>query len=131
MNSEIVAEVVSKMTGIPITRIESAEAKRLLRMEEELHKMVVSQEEATNAIAKAIRRSRAGLKNPNRPVASFIFVGPSGVGKTHLARSLAKFMFGEEDSLIQIDMSEYMEKHNISRLIGAPPGYIGYEEGDS
>ncbi|MBM4064941.1 MAG: AAA family ATPase, partial [Planctomycetes bacterium] len=123
------AEVVSKMTGIPITRIESAEAKRLLRMEEELHKMVVSQEEATKAIAKAIRRSRAGLKNPNRPVASFIFVGPSGVGKTHLARSLAKFMFGEEEALIQIDMSEYMEKHNISRLIGAPPGYIGYEEG--
>ena len=129
MNSEVVAEVVSKMTGIPITRIESAEAKKLLRMEEELHKMVVSQEEATKAIAKAIRRSRAGLKNPNRPVASFIFVGPSGVGKTHLARSLAKFMFGEEESLIQIDMSEYMEKHNISRLIGAPPGYIGYEEG--
>jgi ATP-dependent Clp protease ATP-binding subunit ClpC len=129
VNGEIVAEVVSKMTGIPITRIESAEAKRLLRMEEELHKMVVSQEEATKAIAKAIRRSRAGLKNPNRPVASFIFVGPSGVGKTHLARSLAKFMFGEEEALIQIDMSEYMEKHNISRLIGAPPGYIGYEEG--
>ena len=129
MNGEIVAEVVSKMTGIPITRIESAEAKKLLRMEEELHKMVVSQEEATKAIAKAIRRSRAGLKNPNRPVASFIFVGPSGVGKTHLARSLAKFMFGEEEALIQIDMSEYMEKHNISRLIGAPPGYIGYEEG--
>jgi len=129
VNSEVISEVVSKMTGIPITRIESAEAKRLLRMEEELHKMVVSQEEATKAIAKAIRRSRAGLKNPNRPVASFIFVGPSGVGKTHLARSLAKFMFGEEEALIQIDMSEYMEKHNISRLIGAPPGYIGYEEG--
>lgn len=129
VNSEIVAEVVSKMTGIPMTRIESAEAKRLLRMEEELHKMVVSQEEATTAVAKAIRRSRAGLKNPNRPVASFIFVGPSGVGKTHLARSLAKFLFGEEDALVQIDMSEYMEKHNISRLIGAPPGYVGYEEG--
>jgi ATP-dependent Clp protease ATP-binding subunit ClpC len=129
VNSEIVAEVVSKMTGIPMTRIESAEAKRLLRMEEELHKMVVSQEEATMAVAKAIRRSRAGLKNPNRPVASFIFVGPSGVGKTHLARSLARFLFGEEEALVQIDMSEYMEKHNISRLIGAPPGYVGYEEG--
>lgn len=112
-----------------MTRIESAEAKRLLRMEEELHKMVISQEEATKAVAKAIRRSRAGLKNPNRPVASFIFVGPSGVGKTHLARSLAKFLFGEEEALIQIDMSEYMEKHNISRLIGAPPGYVGYDEG--
>ncbi|MEK7776711.1 MAG: ATP-dependent Clp protease ATP-binding subunit, partial [Planctomycetota bacterium] len=129
VNGEIVSEVISKMTGIPITRIESVEAKRLLRMEEELHKMVISQEEATKAVSKAIRRSRAGLKNPNRPVASFIFVGPSGVGKTHLARSLAKFMFGEEDALIQIDMSEYMEKHNISRLIGAPPGYVGYEEG--
>ncbi|MBU6392636.1 MAG: ATP-dependent Clp protease ATP-binding subunit, partial [Planctomycetes bacterium] len=129
VNDEIVAEVVSKMTGIPVTRIESAEAKKLLHMEEELHKMVISQEEATKAVAKAIRRSRSGLKNPNRPVASFIFVGPSGVGKTHLARSLAKFMFGEEEALIQIDMSEYMEKHNISRLIGAPPGYIGYEEG--
>ena len=117
------------MTGIPVTRIKSAEAKRLLQMEGELHKMVVSQEEATKAVSKAIRRSRAGLKNPNRPVASFIFVGPSGVGKTHLARALAKFLFGEEDALIQIDMSEYMEKHNISRLIGAPPGYIGYEEG--
>lgn len=98
-------------------------------MEEELHKMVISQEEATRAISKAIRRSRARLKNPNRPVASFIFVGPSGVGKTHLARSLAKLVFGEEGSLVQIDMSEYMEKHSISRLIGAPPGYIGYEEG--
>ncbi|MDR4509257.1 MAG: ATP-dependent Clp protease ATP-binding subunit [Candidatus Brocadiaceae bacterium] len=129
VDEEIVDEVVSKMTGIPITRIESAEAKKLLHMEEELHKMVISQEEATSAIAKAIRRSRARLKNPNRPVASFVFVGPSGVGKTHLARSLAKFMFGEEDSLIQIDMSEYMEKHSISRLIGAPPGYVGYEEG--
>jgi ATP-dependent Clp protease ATP-binding subunit ClpC len=129
VNEEVVSEVVSKMTGIPVTRIQSAEAKRLLRMEEELHKMIISQDEAVKAVAKAIRRSRAGLKNPNRPVASFIFVGPSGVGKTHLARSLAKFMFGEEEALVQIDMSEYMEKHNISRLIGAPPGYIGYEEG--
>lgn len=126
---EIVDEVVSKMTGIPISRIESTEAKKLLHLEEELHKMVISQEEATRAISKAIRRSRARLRNPNRPVASFIFVGPSGVGKTHLARSLAKLVFGEEGSLVQIDMSEYMEKHSISRLIGAPPGYIGYEEG--
>ncbi len=129
VDDEVVAEVVSKMTGIPLTKLESEEAKKLLHLEAELHKMVVSQEEAVRAVAKAVRRSRAGLKNPNRPVATFIFVGPSGVGKTHLAKCLAKFMFGEEDALVQIDMSEYMEKHNVSRLIGAPPGYIGYEEG--
>lgn len=129
VDEEVVAEVVSKMTGIPLTRLESVEAKKLLHIEEELHKMIVSQDEAIQAIARSLRRSRSGLKNPNRPVATFIFVGPSGVGKTHLARCLAKFIFGEEDALIQIDMSEYMEKHNVSRLIGAPPGYIGYEEG--
>jgi ATP-dependent Clp protease ATP-binding subunit ClpC len=129
VDGEVVAEVVSKMTGIPLTRLESAEAKKLLHIEEELHKMVISQDEAVKAVARALRRSRSGLKNPNRPVATFIFVGPSGVGKTHLARSLAKFIFGEEEALIQIDMSEYMEKHNVSRLIGAPPGYVGYEEG--
>jgi ATP-dependent Clp protease ATP-binding subunit ClpC len=109
--------------------METAETERLLRMEEELHKMVVSQDEAIRAIAKAVRRSRSGLKDPRRPMGSFIFLGPSGVGKTLLARALAKFMFGEEDALVQIDMSEYMEKHNVSRLIGAPPGYVGYEEG--
>ncbi|MGR3309803.1 MAG: ATP-dependent Clp protease ATP-binding subunit [Candidatus Brocadiales bacterium] len=129
VDEEVVAEVVSKMTGIPLTRLESAEAKKLLNLEEELHKMIISQDEPIRAIARALRRSRSGLKNPNRPVATFIFVGPSGVGKTHLARSLAKLMFGEEDALVQIDMSEYMEKHNVSRLIGAPPGYVGYEEG--
>ncbi|HHT9117050.1 MAG TPA: ATP-dependent Clp protease ATP-binding subunit [Candidatus Hypogeohydataceae bacterium YC38] len=129
VDEDVVAEIVSRMTGIPLTRLESEEAKKLLHLEEELHTMVVSQDEAIKAVAKAIRRSRAGLKNPNRPVATFIFIGPSGVGKTHLAKSLAKFMFGEEEALVQIDMSEYMEKHNISRLIGAPPGYIGYEEG--
>ena len=129
VNGEIVGQVVSRMTGIPLTRLESKEAERLLQMEEELHKMVVSQDDAIGAIAKAVRRSRSGLKDPNRPVGSFIFIGPTGVGKTLLARAVAKFMFGEEDALIQIDMSEYMEKHNVSRLIGAPPGYVGYEEG--
>src|SRR3990167_3713123 len=129
VDEEVVTEVVSKMTGIPLTRMETEEAKKLLNLEKELHKMIVSQEEAVRAVSKAVRRARAGLKNPDRPVATFIFVGPSGVGKTHLAKSLAKFMFGEEEALVQIDMSEYMEKHNVSRLIGAPPGYIGYEEG--
>ncbi len=129
VDEEVVAEVVSKMTGVPLTRLESHEAERLLKMEDELHKMVVSQQEAIHAIARAVRRSRAGLKNPNRPVGSFIFLGPTGVGKTLLARALAKFMFGSEEALVQVDMSEYMEKHNVSRLIGAPPGYVGYEEG--
>ncbi|MCI0650426.1 MAG: ATP-dependent Clp protease ATP-binding subunit [Planctomycetes bacterium] len=126
---DVIAETVSKMTGIPLTRIESAEAERLLRMEDELHKTVISQDEAIATIARAMRRSRSGLKDPRRPVGSFIFLGPTGVGKTLLAKALAKFMFGEEDALIQVDMSEYMEKHNVSRLVGAPPGYVGYEEG--
>jgi len=129
VDEEVIAEVVSKMTGVPLTRLETKEAERLLKMEDELHRMVVSQEEAIRAIARAVRRSRAGLKNPNRPVGTFIFLGPTGVGKTLLARALAKFMFGSEDALVQIDMSEYMEKHNVSRLVGAPPGYVGYEEG--
>jgi len=126
---EIIAEVVSKMTGVPLTRLEKKEAQRLLELEVELHKRVVSQDEAINAIAKAVRRARSGIKDPNRPMGSFIFLGPSGVGKTLLAKSLAEFMFGDENSLIQIDMSEFMEKHNVSRLVGAPPGYVGYEEG--
>jgi ATP-dependent Clp protease ATP-binding subunit ClpC len=129
VDAEIIAEVVSKMTGVPLTRIEKKEAQRLLELEAELHKRVISQDEAINAIAKSVRRSRSGLKDPNRPMGSFIFIGPSGVGKTLLAKSLAEFMFGDEDALIQIDMSEYMEKHNVSRLVGAPPGYVGYEEG--
>ncbi len=129
VDREIIAEVVSKMTGVPLTRLEKAEAQRLLELEDELHKRVVSQHDAIHAVAKAVRRSRSGLKDPNRPIASFIFIGPSGVGKTLLARALAEFMFGNEDSLIQLDMSEYMEKHNVSKLIGAPPGYVGYEEG--
>jgi ATP-dependent Clp protease ATP-binding subunit ClpC len=129
VDDEIISEVVSRMTGVPLTRLEQEEADRLLRMEEKLHEMVVSQHEAVEAVSRAVRRSRAGMKDPNRPVASLMFAGPTGVGKTHLARSLAQFLFGDEDALIQIDMSEYMEKHNVSRLVGAPPGYVGYEEG--
>jgi ATP-dependent Clp protease ATP-binding subunit ClpC len=129
VDTEIIAEVVSKMTGIPLTRLEKKEAQRLLELEAELHKRVVSQDEAINAIAKAVRRARSGIKDPNRPMGSFVFLGPSGVGKTLLAKSLAEFMFGDENSLIQIDMSEFIEKHNVSRLVGAPPGYVGYEEG--
>ncbi len=129
VDEEVVAETVSKMTGIPLTRLEKAEAERLLGMEDELHRSVISQHEAICAIARATRRSRSGLKDPRRPVGSFVFLGPTGVGKTLLAKALAKFMFGEEDALIQIDMSEYMEKHNVSRLVGAPPGYVGFEEG--
>jgi len=129
VDEEIIAEVVSKMTGVPLQRLAKEEAERLLHLEEELHKKVVSQEEAIKAISKAIRRARAGLKDPRRPMGSFIFVGPSGVGKTLLSKALAEFMFGDEESLIHLDMSEYMEKHNVSRLVGAPPGYVGYEEG--
>ena len=129
VDEEVVAEVVSKMTGIPLTRLEAEETARLLQMEQEIQKKVISQTEAIKRISHAVRRSRAGLKNPNRPIGAFIFAGPTGVGKTHLAKCLAEFMFGDADSLISIDMSEYMEKHNVSRLIGAPPGYVGYEEG--
>jgi len=129
VDEEIIAEVVSKMTGVPLTRLESEEAERLLQLEDELHKTVVSQHEAITSIAKAIRRARAGLKDPKRPMGSFIFIGPSGVGKTLLSKALTEFMFGDEEAMIQLDMSEYMEKHNVSRLIGAPPGYVGYEEG--
>ncbi len=129
VDEEVVAEVVSKMTGVPLTRLEKEEAERLLELEDELHQTVVSQHEAIKAVAKSIRRARSGLKDPRRPMGSFIFAGPSGVGKTLLSKALAVFMFGDEEALVQIDMSEYMEKHNVSRLIGAPPGYVGYEEG--
>ncbi|MCC5786011.1 MAG: ATP-dependent Clp protease ATP-binding subunit [Phycisphaerales bacterium] len=129
VDEEVIAEVVSKMTGVPLQRLEKEEASRLLELEAELHKRVISQDEAIRAVAKAIRRARAGLKDPKRPMGSFIFVGPSGVGKTLLSKALAEFMFGDEDALIHLDMSEYMEKHNVSRLVGAPPGYVGYEEG--
>ncbi len=129
VDEEVVAEVVSKMTGIPLTRMSTEDSMRLMQMEAELHKRVVSQDEAVNRVSKAVRRSRSGLKDPKRPTGCFVFAGPTGVGKTLLAKALAEFMFGDEDALIQIDMSEYMEKHNVSRLIGAPPGYVGFEEG--
>ena len=129
VDEEVIAEVVSKMTGIPLTRLSSEDSLRLTKMEEDLHRRVISQEEAIKAISKAVRRSRSGLKDPKRPTGCFVFAGPTGVGKTLLAKALAEFMFGDEDALVQIDMSEYMEKHNVSRLIGAPPGYVGYEEG--
>jgi ATP-dependent Clp protease ATP-binding subunit ClpC len=129
VDAEVIAEVVSKMTGVPLTRLEKEEAQRLLELENELHKRVVSQDEAIKAIAKTIRRARSGLKDPRRPMGCFLFLGPSGVGKTLLSKALAEFLFSDEDALVAIDMSEYMEKHNVSRLIGAPPGYVGYEEG--
>jgi ATP-dependent Clp protease ATP-binding subunit ClpC len=129
VDAEVIAEVISKMTGIPLTRLSTEDSLRLIRMEEELHKKVISQDAAIKAIAKAVRRSRSGLKDPKRPIGSFMFAGPTGVGKTLLAKALAEFMFGDADALVTIDMSEYMEKHNLSRLIGAPPGYVGYEEG--
>jgi ATP-dependent Clp protease ATP-binding subunit ClpC len=128
LGEEEISFIVSRWTGIPLTRLQEAETARLLRMEEELHKQVVAQEEAIKAIARSIRRSRAGLKDPKRPIGSFIFCGPTGVGKTELARALAKFLFADESALIRVDMSEYMEKFSVSRLIGAPPGYVGYED---
>jgi ATP-dependent Clp protease ATP-binding subunit ClpC len=129
VDTATISEVVSLMTGIPLTRIDDKETKRLLTMEDELHQKVIGQEEAVTIVSKSVRRSRAGIKNPKRPIGCFLFVGPTGVGKTHLAKTLAEFMFGEEDAIIQIDMSEYMEKYNVSKLIGAPPGFVGYEEG--
>jgi ATP-dependent Clp protease ATP-binding subunit ClpC len=129
LSDEDVAKVVSSMTGIPLFRLEEAESSKLLRMEEELAKQVVGQEEAISVVSKAIRRARAGLADPRRPIGSFVFLGPTGVGKTELAKALAEFLFEDQDSLVRIDMSEYMEKFSVSRLIGAPPGYVGYEEG--
>jgi ATP-dependent Clp protease ATP-binding subunit ClpC len=129
VDEEVIAEVVSKMTGIPLTRLSTEDSLRLMSMEDELHKRVVSQDQAVSAVAKAVRRSRSGLKDPKRPTGCFVFAGPTGVGKTLLAKALAESLFGDPDALIHIDMSEYMEKHNVSRLIGAPPGYVGYEEG--
>jgi ATP-dependent Clp protease ATP-binding subunit ClpC len=128
LTAEDVAEVVGMWTGIPVTTIAEEESARLLHMEEELHKRIVGQQEAIDAISKAVRRARAGLKDPRRPIGSFIFLGPTGVGKTELTKALAEFLFGTEDALIQLDMSEFMERHNVARLTGAPPGYVGYED---
>ena len=129
IGEEEIADIVSMWTGIPVFKLTEAETAKLMRMEEELHKRVIGQHPAIEVVSKAIRRSRAGLKDPKRPTGSFIFLGPSGVGKTELARTLAEFLFGDEDTMIRIDMSEYMEKHAVSRLVGSPPGYIGYDEG--
>jgi ATP-dependent Clp protease ATP-binding subunit ClpC len=129
VNEELIAEVLATATGIPVFKLTEEESQRLLRMEDELHKRVIGQNDAIRALSQAIRRTRAGLKDPKRPGGSFIFAGPSGVGKTELSKTLAEFLFGDEDSLIQLDMSEYMEKHTVSRLFGSPPGYVGYEEG--
>jgi ATP-dependent Clp protease ATP-binding subunit ClpC len=129
VGEEEIADIVSMWTGIPVFKLTEAESQRLIRMEDELHKRVIGQEEAIIAVSKSIRRARAGIKDPKRPSGSFIFLGPSGVGKTELARTLAEFLFGDEDAMLQVDMSEYMEKHSVSRLVGSPPGYIGYDEG--
>jgi ATP-dependent Clp protease ATP-binding subunit ClpC len=124
-----IADLVSQTTGIPVNQMMQSEAERLLNMEDKLHERIIGQEEAINAVADAIRRARSGLKDPKRPIGSFIFIGPSGVGKTELAKALAEFMFDDEDALVRLDMSEYREQHTASRLFGAPPGYVGYEEG--
>jgi ATP-dependent Clp protease ATP-binding subunit ClpB len=129
VDAEEIAEVVSKWTHIPVTRLSESETERLLKLEDELHQRVIGQHEAVAAVANAVRQSRAGLSDPNKPIGSFIFLGPTGVGKTELARALAEFLYGTEDAIVRIDMSEYMEKHAVSRLIGAPPGYVGYDEG--
>jgi ATP-dependent Clp protease ATP-binding subunit ClpB len=129
VDSEDVAEVVSKWTGIPVARLLEGEMQKLVRMEDAIHERMVDQDEAVVAVANAIRRARAGLSDPDRPIGSFIFLGPTGVGKTELARSLADFLFDDERAVIRIDMSEYQERHTVSRLIGAPPGYVGYDEG--
>src|ERR671937_194835 len=129
VDEEQIAEVLASWTGIPVFKLTEEETARLLRMEDELHKRIIGQDDAVRAVAQAIRRTRAGLKDPKRPGGSFIFAGPSGVGKTELSKTLAEFLFGDEDTLIQLDMSEFMEKHTVSRLVGSPPGYVGYEEG--
>ncbi len=129
VDADDVAEVVASWTGIPVTRLLEGEVEKLVHMEERLHERVIGQDEAVEAVATAIRRSRAGLQDPNRPIGSFLFLGPTGVGKTELARALAEFLFDTEEAMVRIDMSEYMESHTVSRLVGAPPGYVGYEEG--
>jgi ATP-dependent Clp protease ATP-binding subunit ClpB len=129
VDADEVAEVVGKWTGIPVTRLMEGEVEKLIHMEERLHQRVIGQAEAVQAVSDALRRSRAGLSDPDRPIGTFLVLGPTGVGKTELARALAEFMFDSQDAMVRIDMSEYMEKHSVSRLVGAPPGYVGYEEG--
>ena len=129
VTEEDVAEVVAKWTGIPVSRLMEGEVEKLIQMEERLHDRVIGQDEAIAAVSNALRRSRAGLSDPHRPIGSFLFLGPTGVGKTELAKALAEFMFDSEQAIVRLDMSEYMEKHTVARLIGAPPGYVGYEEG--
>jgi ATP-dependent Clp protease ATP-binding subunit ClpB len=129
VDAEDIAEVVSKWTGVPVNRLLEGEMQKLVHLEELLHKRVIGQEEAVTAVANAIRRSRAGLSDPHRPIGSFMFLGPTGVGKTELAKALAEFLFNDEKAIVRIDMAEYMEKHSVSRLVGAPPGYVGYDEG--
>jgi ATP-dependent Clp protease ATP-binding subunit ClpB len=129
VTAENIAEVVAAWTHIPVSRLLEGEKDKLLHMEDRLRERVVGQDEAVEAVSRAVRRSRAGLQDPNRPIGSFIFLGPTGVGKTELARALAEFLFDDDQAMARIDMSEYMEKHSVSRLIGAPPGYVGYEEG--
>jgi ATP-dependent Clp protease ATP-binding subunit ClpB len=129
VDAEDVAEVVGRWTGIPVSRLLEGETEKLLQMEDRLHERVVGQDEAIDVVASALRRSRAGLQDPDKPIGTFLFLGPTGVGKTELARALAEFMFDTQEAMIRIDMSEYMEKHSVSRLVGAPPGYVGYEEG--
>jgi ATP-dependent Clp protease ATP-binding subunit ClpB len=129
VSEEDIAEIISKWTGIPVQKMLTEESDKLISMEEKLHERVIGQDEAIGAISEAIRRARAGLKDPKRPIGAFLFLGPTGVGKTELAKALAAFLFDTEDAMVRIDMSEYMEKHTVSRLIGAPPGYVGYEEG--
>src|SRR6185312_9564936 len=129
VTEEEIAEVVSKWTHIPVSKMLEGEREKLLRMEEVLHKRIIGQDEAVSVVSNAIRRSRAGLADPHRPIGSFMFLGPTGVGKTELCKALASFLFDTEEAMVRIDMSEFMEKHSVARLIGAPPGYVGYEEG--
>ena len=129
VTADNVAEIVSRWTGIPVQSMQEEESQRLLHLEEVLHKRVIGQDEAVKALAKAVRRGRVGLKDPNRPIGSFLFLGPTGVGKTELSKALAEALFGDENAMVRIDMSEYMEKHSVSRMVGSPPGYVGYEEG--
>jgi len=129
VDEEDIAQIVAAWTGVPVNKLTESESELLLHMEDTLHQRLIGQEEAVTAVSKAIRRARVGLKNPNRPIASFIFSGPTGVGKTELAKSLASYFFGSEEAMIRLDMSEYMERHTVSKLIGSPPGYVGYDEG--